>query len=216
MKLYVTDLSPNSRRVIAAVGHLGFDGETEIQKYDLIKGEHRSDELKAVNPNQKVPVLVDGDFSLWEANPIMIYLGERAGDEAFCPTDRRGRIEVVRWMSWEVQHFNRALGDIVWETVAKQVFGFGAPDTAKIEAGQENFRRFAEVLENHLADRNFVLGDDLTIADFAVGSHSALAMHPQSQVPLEEFTRVNAYLERLEAVPAWAATAPKPRAEAAE
>ena len=216
MKLYVTDLSPNSRRVLGAVHHLGLEGETEIQKFNLFEGEHQTDEFRAINPNVKVPVLVDGDLTLWEANPIVIYLSDRQGAEGFCPSDPRGRIEILRWQSWEVQHFNRALGDIVWETVAKQVFGLGAPDAEKIEAGQQNFRRFAAVLENHLESQSFVLGNDVTAADFAVGSHSALALHPNSQVPHSEFPKVQAWLHRMEALPAWAKTAPQSPAEAAE
>ncbi|WP_299473668.1 glutathione S-transferase family protein [uncultured Roseibium sp.] len=216
MKLYVTDLSPNSRRVLATIHHLGLGHETEVQKFNLLAGEHQSDEFRVINPNVKVPVLVDGDFRLWEANPIMIYLADRQGAEEFCPSDRMGRIEVLRWQSWEVQHFNRALGDIVWETVAKQVFGMGPADEEKISSGQENFRRFAAVLEDHLADRDYVLGDKPTAADFAVGSHSALALHPQSQVPLLEFPKVLAWLQSLEALPAWAKTAPEAPAQAAE
>lgn len=216
MKLYLTDLSPNCRRVLAAIHHLGLDGETEIRNFNLFAGEHQSEEFKAINPNVKVPVLVDGDLKLWEANPIMIYLSDRQNAETFCPSDNAARIEVLRWMSWEVQHFNRALGEIVWETVAKQVFGLGPVDEEKVTSGQENFRRFAAVLEDHLADRDFILGDTPTVADFAVGSHSALALHPQSQVPLLEFPKVLAWLQRMEALPAWEKTAPRAPAEAAE
>lgn len=216
MKLYVTDISPNSRRVLATIHHLGLEGETEIRKLDLKAGEHRTQELKAVNPNQKLPVLVDGSFNLWEANPIMIYLADRQGAEAFCPSDRIGRIDILRWQSWEVQHFNRALGEIVWETVARQAFGLGDPDADKIRAGQETFRRFAAVLEDQLDGRQFVLGDTVTAADFAVGSHSALALHPKSQVPLEEFAAVQAWMRRLESVPAWSKTSLQAPAEAAE
>jgi len=216
MKLYATDLSPNSRRVLAAVKHLGLEGDTEIQKYDVVNGEQRTDAFRAINPNLKVPVLVDDDLSLWEANPILIYLSDKAGAEAFCPSDPRGRIEILRWLSWEVQHYNRALGEIVWETIAKPAFSMGTPDQAKIDAAMENFRRFAAVLNDHLAERDFILGDTVTAADFAVGAVSALALHPHSQVPLDEFPNVKAWYLRLEGVPSWQATAPRAKVEAAE
>lgn len=216
MKLFVTDLSPNSRRVLATVAHLGLKEGTDIRKFDLIKGEHRTEEFRAVNPNQKVPVLVDGDLKLWEANPIMIYLGDRQGADSFCPSDKRGRIEILRWMSWEVQHYNRALGDIVWETIAKPAFGMGGPDQSKIDAAMENFHRFAAVLNEHLAGRDYILGDDVTVADFAVGAASALALHPQSQVPLDAYPNVKAWYLRLESLPSWQSTAPQAPAEAAE
>lgn len=216
MKLFVTDLSPNSRRVLATVEHLGLKEGTDIRTFDLIKGEHRTEEFRAVNPNQKVPALVDGDLKLWEANPIMIYLCDRQGADTFCPPDARGRIEVLRWMSWEVQHYNRALSDIVWETIAKQALGIGGPDQSKIDAAMEDFHRFAAVLNDHLTERDFILGNDVTVADFAVGAVSALALHPQSQVPLDAYPNLKAWYLRLENLPSWAATAPQPRAEAAE
>ncbi len=216
MKLYVTDVSPNSRRVLAAVEHLGLQRETEIRKFNLTAGEHRTDAFRAINPNQKVPALVDGDYKLWEANVIVLYLADRQGAESFAPSDLLGRTEILRWQSWEVHHFNRAIGGITWETIAKQIFNAGAPDAEKIKTEQENFRRFAAVLEDHLGDRPFILGDTVTAADFAVASHSALVLHPKSQVPHDAFPKVQAYLRRMEALPAWAATASQAPAEAAE
>lgn len=216
MKLYTTDFSPNCRRVEAVLHHLGLYEETDVQRLNLMAGEHQQEALRAANPNVKVPTLVTGDMNVWEANPIMIYLCDRAGAEEFCPSDLKSRFEILRWMSWEVQHYNRALGEILWETFAKAKFGAGAPDQGKVDAALENYRRFAGVLENHLAERDFMLGDGVTVADFAVGSHSALAMIPGAQVPLDDYPSVKAWCLRLESLPSWGATAPNTRAEAAE
>lgn len=216
MKLFTTDLSPNCRRVEATLHHLGLFDEVEVIRLNLMAGEHRREDLRAGNPNGKVPTIVVGDMNLWEANPTMIYLCDRAGAGAFCPTEPKARYEVLRWMSWEIQHYNRALGDIVWETIAKPAFGMGAPEQAKIDAAMEDYRRFAAVLNDRLAGRAFVLGDSVTVADFAVGAVSALALHPQSQVPLDDYPHVKAWYLRLESLPAWAATAPRGQAEAAE
>ncbi|MEP1932883.1 MAG: glutathione S-transferase family protein [Roseibium sp.] len=216
MKLFTTDLSPNNRRVEAVLHQLGLYDEVEVHRLNLMAGEHQRDDLRAANPNVKLPTMIVGDMNLWEANPIMIYLCDKAGAERFCPSDLKGRFEILRWMSWEVQHYNRWLGDILWETVAKGAFGLGAPDEDKIAAAMENYRRFAAVLEGQLEGRQYVLGDNVTAADFAVGSHSALAMHPQSQVPLDDFPNIKAWYMRLENLPAWAKTAPAPAAQAAE
>lgn len=216
MKLFTTDVSPNCRRVEAVLHQLGLYGETDVHRLNLLAGEHQRDDLRAANPNVKLPTLVLGDINLWESNPTMIYLCDRAGAETFCPSDSRGRFEILRWMSWEVQHYNRALADIVWETVAKPGFGLGDPDPDKIEAAMVNYRRFAAVLNDHLADQDYMLGDQPMVADFAVGGYSALVLHPQSQVPLADFPNVKAWYVRLEDLPAWAKTASAPQAAAAE
>lgn len=215
MKLYTTDLSPNCRRVEATLHHLGLYGEVEVICLNLGAGEHQRDDLRAANPNCKVPTVVVGDMNLWEANPTMIYLSDRAGAEAFCPTDPKTRFEILRWMSWEIQHYNRALGDILWETIAKGKFGMGAPDEEIISRQMENYHRFATVLNAQLEGRDFILGDTVTVTDFAVGGPSALALHSQSQVPLEDYPGIKAWYQRLESLPAWAATAPKVLSEAA-
>ncbi|WP_153768298.1 glutathione S-transferase family protein [Labrenzia sp. CE80] len=216
MKLFTTAISPNCRRVEAVLHHHGLYDEIEIERLNLgVVGPER-DELAKVNPNCKVPTLVMDDIVLWEANPTMIYLADRAWEQTFCPSGPRERFELMRWQSWEVQHFNRAVGDIVWETIAKPALGIGGPDEAKIAAAEGNFHRFAAILDAHLVDRTFVMGEALTVADFSVGSHSALALHPQSQVPLAGYENIRRWYHRLEDVPAWAATAPQWQAEAAE
>jgi len=216
MNLYTTDISPNCRRVEATLHHLGLYDEIEIVRLNLIAGEHQQDDgLRAANPNCKVPTLVVADMNLWESNPTMIYLSDRAGAEDFCPADPKTRFEILRWMSWELQHYNRALGDILWETIAKAKFGMGEADQAVIDAQMENFRRFAAILDARLAGTAFLLGDKVTVTDFSVGGPSALALHPHSQVPLDDYPNVKAWYRRLETVPAWAATAPKALAEAA-
>lgn len=215
MKLYTTDLSPNCRRVEATLHHLGLYDEVEVIRLNLMAGEHQRDDLRAANPNCKVPTVVVGDMKLWESHPTMIYLSDRAGAEEFCPSDAKTRFEILRWMSWELQHYNRALGDILWETIAKAKFGAGAPDQEVISRQMENFHRFAAVLDAQLEGRDFILGDKVTVTDFAVGGPSALALHPDSQVPLDAYPNVKAWYLRLESLPAWAATAPGLLAEAA-
>ncbi|POF28673.1 glutathione S-transferase family protein [Roseibium marinum] len=216
MKLYTSKFSPNCRRVEAVLHHLGLYEEVDIRRPNMMEGEHRSDEVRAANPNMKVPTLVAGDMNLWEANPTMIYLCDRAGAEDFCPSDLKTRFEILRWMSWEVQHYNRALAGILWETVAKGLFGGGEPDQDKIDTEMENYRRFAAVLNDRLAEHDFVLGDRVTVADFAVGAYSALALLPQSRIPLEDYPNIKAWYLRLESLPSWAKTAPDSMAEAAE
>jgi glutathione S-transferase len=216
MKLYTADISPNCRRVEAVLHHLGLYNEVDVCRLNLLAGEHMSSDLSTSNPNGKVPTLVAGDMNLWEANPTMIYLCDRAGAEGFCPTDPKSRFEILRWMSWEAQHYNRAIAEITWETMVKPLFGMGDPDETRIETASQNFHRFAGVLNFHLEERAYMLGGSFTVTDFAVGAFSALASNPQSRVPLDDYVNVTAWYQRLEAMPAWAATAPTRLMEAAE
>ncbi|WP_428643389.1 glutathione S-transferase family protein [Roseibium sp.] len=216
MKLYTAAISPNCRKVEAVLHQLGLFDDVEVHRLNLLAGEHRTDEVKTANPNMKVPTLIVGDMNLWESNPTMIYLCDRAGAEEFCPSDPKSRFELLRWMFWEVRHYNKALSAILWETVAKAMMDLGAPDQNTIDREMEEFRRFAAVLNEQLASSDFILGDTLTVADFAVGAYSTLAMLPQSRIPLDEYPNVKAWYLRLENVPAWAATAPEAAAEAAE
>jgi glutathione S-transferase len=208
MKLYTAAISPNCRRAEATIHHLGFANRTEFIRIDIPSGETQSDAHLAINPNGKVPVLVHGDYELWESLAIMHYLAGLAGDETFMPTDNRSHAEIIRWQLWETCHFNRAVGSICWETLVKPMMALGEPDEDLIAKSEAEFRRFAKVLGGHLKDRKFLLGDNISIADFSVASHSALILNPNSHVPVGEYPAVENWLKAMEAHPAWAETAP--------
>jgi len=206
MKLYTIPISPNCRRTEATVHHLNLD--VEIITKDLKAGELAKDDFLNLNPNGKVPTLVDGDTKLWESNAIMQYLADKGSLDAFFPKNNIERIEIVKWQFWESLHFNRAVGTICWETVAKPMMGLGDPDKNIIESAMENFHFYANVLNQQLEGKNFITSDRVTLADFSVGSHSALILFPQSQVPLEKYSNIKNWLDRLEEVPAWDKTKP--------
>jgi len=208
MKLYTTPVSPNCRRAEATLHHLGFADSTEFNKVEFSSGELQSDAYREINPNGKVPVLVHGDFVLWESLAIMHYLAGLAGDEQFMPTDNQSRAEIIRWQFWDTCHFSRAIGGICWETLVKPMMGLGDPDEDTIATSKTEFHRFAKVLASHLKDRKFILGNDVSIADFSVASHSALVLHPNSRVPVGEYPAVENWMKSMEAHPAWAKTAP--------
>ena len=81
--------------------------ELETQTLDLRAGEQRTPEYLALNPNGKVPTLVDGDTVLWESNAIMCYLAGK-GDTALWPKSAK-RYDILRWMFWESNHLTNAL-----------------------------------------------------------------------------------------------------------
>ncbi len=209
MKLYYVIGSPNCRKVHAVVNHLGIGAQIELQYLDFMAGEARSPEFLQVNPNGMVPVLRDGSFVLWESNAIMQYLADRTPGQTLLPRDAQQRADVVRWQCWELAHYNKAFGVLSFETVAKPGFLGMPPDTAKVEWSKAELARFAAVLDGHLNGREVVVGDTITIADYSLIHLEGF----KEMVPFDwsPYGNLNAYYERMRALPHWARTAPPSR-----
>src|SRR5215472_8846911 len=99
MKLYYFP-SPNPMKVKFAMLELGID--CEMVPVDLTKGEQTQLSFLALNPYGRVPVLVDGDLTLWESNAILAYLGEKTGK--LWPTTPARRAEALKWLFFLAQH----------------------------------------------------------------------------------------------------------------
>lgn len=209
MKLYIIVGSPNCRKVLAAASHLGVD--LEVEYMDFFTGELRAPSYLALNPNGMVPTLRDGEFALSESNAIMQYLADAVPGQGLFPRDPKARADVVRWLCWELAHYNKAFGVLAFEAVAKPNFLKMAPDEAKVRISQEDLARFAPVLDAHLKGRHYAVGDGITLADYSLIHLEAF----QRMVPFDwsPYPHLNAYYERMRAVPHWAKTAPeKPEA----
>jgi glutathione S-transferase len=197
MKLYYSDvLSP--RKACAVARYL--KSPVEFIYLDLVKREQQSPVYLAINPNGKVPTLVDGERIVWEADAVMCHLAERAGSDLW-PRDIDRQIEVVRWLSWNAQHFYRHGGALYFEHVIKPRFALGPPDPAAVDEALSGFRRFAAVLNGHLAGRRWLVGDSLTVADFSVAV--VLPHADKARMPLEEFPEMRRWHDRLCEFDAW-------------
>jgi len=164
MKLFYNPGSSNSRRVEATVRHLDLTG-VEMVLLDHFSGAHRTPEYGAINPNFQIPALQDGDFTLWESNAIMQYLAEGS---SLYPDDPQVRADISRWQFWTSFNFGPTTAALIFERAFKSAMGFGAPDEALIEAESKKLETFSKVLDAHLEGRKYLVGDALTIADFAV------------------------------------------------
>ncbi len=205
MKLYYFDVL-NPRKVCALARHL--DLPLEFVHVNLGKGEHKTPAFLAMNPNAKVPVLVDGATTLWESNAILCYLADKAGSELW-PRDAR-QFEVLRWLMWDATEFAPEAGTLYFEHVIKSRFGGGAPDPAQVQKATQGFLRFGAVLEAHLRGRRYLVGDALSVADFAVAV--TLPYAQQAQLPLQDFPEIRRWHAQMNELPAWREPFPEPAA----
>ena len=196
MELYFDTLL-NPRKACAVARYL--QSPVEFVAIDAGLGQHRTPAFVALNPNAKLPVLVDGDKVLWESNAIMCYLAEKAGSDLW-PQDER-QIEVMRWLMWDATEFAPQAGTLYFEHIIKARFNVGPPDAAEVSKAQAGFRRYAAVLDAHLRGRRYLVGDALSVADFAVAI--TLPYAERANIPLAEFPEIRRWHEQLNTLQAW-------------
>ena len=198
MKLYNSNFSPNALRVRAVAAELGI--ELDIIEIDFRKGEHKTASYLALNPNGKVPVLVDGDFVLWESRAINGYLASLKPEHGLYPDDAKKRALIDQWSYWQAIHLGPAMQRVAFERVMKSKFGMGEPDENTIAAGLKEVDQFLPVLDANLKDKEWVAAN-LSIADFAVGS--TFVYRVPAGISLDKAPHVLAWIDRLEARPSW-------------
>lgn len=199
MKLYwIKAQAP--RRVLALVKHLGI--KAELIEVDIKAGGLKSPEYVALNPNMKAPTLVDGATVLWEASAIMAHLCIKAGSDMWPAHHPAEQVEVLRWLSWNDNHWVSAVGPFYFEHVVKATFGLGQPQREALKPKEADLLRYAKVLDGHLAGRDYVACGRLTIADFQLASMATYWR--ESEMPLEGFPNIVRWIEGLMRIPAWA------------
>lgn len=191
MKLHDFAFSPNCRKVRAVAYELGV--ALEPVHVDLVKGEQRAPAFVALNPNGRVPVLVDGDLVLTESMAIMRYLAAGAGGR-LVPATARAQAEVDRWLSWQVAHLAPAMSRVSFERLVKKLTGQGKPDEGVIAEASAEFAKLTGILDAALVGRDHVAGE-LSVADFALASHYSLA--EACGLDMKPYPRVNAWLSRM-------------------
>ena len=200
MRLYLFPPSARALGVVALKNHLALD--CELRPIDLGRGDQLAPEYVALNPNRKMPTLEDDGFVLWESNAIMFYLAAKRPECGLWPADLRGQADVVRWLTWESAHWDaESCGMVAFEKSSKAVLGLGAPDPAFIARGEENFARFAAVLDDQLKSRSWIIGDRLTIADFSIGALVPTAV--RMGLPVGRFHDIGRWYQSLAELPAW-------------
>lgn len=155
--------------------------------------------FRTLNPNTRVPVLVENGLPLWETDAIACRLCQVTGAD-FWPTPEH-LPELLRWLSWAHQHFNPPASALYFEHVVKPTFTTHREEQSVMDRHVDEFRKFAEVLNGWLKDRRWLIDDRLSYADFRV----ALVFPYADRVglPLADYPEVQRLADQLNALDAW-------------
>lgn len=189
VRVYRHALSGHSHRVELFLSLLGLSFETV--DVDLGAGAHKSEAFRRMNPFGQVPVIEDGDTLLADSNAILVYLARRYDPTGrWYPADPIAEARVQSWLSV-------AAGPLAYGPgAARRAVVFGAPVDPQTHTASA---RLFGVLEETLADRDWLVAEHPTIADLAIYTYTAHA--PEGGVSLEPYPAILAWLARIEALP---------------
>lgn len=192
MKLYEF---PPTRSIRARWTLQELELDFESVRVDLRTGANRDPQFLRVNPAGKLPVLVDGDRVVTESIAIVLYLAELHPERRLLPTDVGERAEAYRWLLFAATELEQPL----WRIARNRgIYPEAERLPADVEKAGREFREMAAVLEEHMRDRPFVLGDAVSVVDFV----TAYTLDWANEVQLlDRSPRLHAYMERMYARP---------------
>jgi len=124
----------------------------------------------AMNPNARVPTLVDGDYALWESNSIMRYLCMAyRPDTPIYPGEPKRRAAVDRWLDWTLSTVQPVDRPVFWALVRTPP---DKRDMAKVQRDSDAAAEVWRIAEHHLSTRRYIEGDTFTLADIAIGAYA--------------------------------------------
>ena len=159
IKLY-TAATPNGWKISVLLEELGVD--YQINAINLSTGEQKSEAYLSINPNGRIPAIIDtdnGDFAIFESGAIMIYLAEKY--QQFLPTETRAKSTVIQWLMFQMSGIGPMMGQA---NVFYRYFPEKIP--AAIERYQTEVKRLFSVLDRRLENHEYLAGD-YSIADMA-------------------------------------------------
>ena len=193
LKIHGVETSSNVQKVLWCCDELGL----AFERIDT-RGRNRTPAYLALNPNGLVPTIEDDGFVLWESNAIVRYLCGLHGVGTLCPADPRQRADADRWMDWQQTTLASPMGVLfrAWLRTPRDEIAPAQLDEAlgKATAGWT-------ILDARLAEKAFVAGNALTMADIVLGN----AIHRWNRLPVERRALANlaAWYARLRERPAY-------------
>ena len=188
-----TAATPNGWKASIALEELAMPYEVKALRLDQL--DQKQDAFLRINPNGRIPAIVDrdaGDFAVFESGAILLYLAEKAGK--LIPSDAKGRSLVVQWLMFQMGGVGPMQGQA-------NVFFRYAPEKIPfaIERYQKETRRLYEVMDRRLAEAEYLAGD-YSIADIATWPW--VSIHEWAGVSVEGLDHVQRWLAAVGARPA--------------
>jgi glutathione S-transferase len=163
----------------------------EAATINLMTGEHRKPEFLRINSAGKLPVLVDGDMVLTESIAIVVYLAEKYPEKKLIPTDPRQRAQLMRWLLFTTTELEQPLWRMARHTT---LYPEDRRLPGELTLAAEDFAGMAKVMDAHMTDRAFVVGDSVTVGDFVLAYTLDWAKMAKQ---LDAWPRLEAYMERM-------------------
>ncbi len=201
IELYNHPISPFAKRVRVLASELGLP--IRLIDLDFAKGEHKAPDFLAKNPNGRVPVVDRDGRHLWESAAILYELASENPESGLAPTALPERAEMLRWMFWSAAHFEPLGRGIVHEVLVKPRLLKETPNMARVEEYMRDLARQAEILDEHLKGRTWILGERFSIADIALGPVVEVAQ--RVRFPLDPYPEIVRWLGALARRKSWTA-----------
>lgn len=192
IELY-TAATPNGHKVSIALEELGL--EYRVHPLDFNKKEQKAPDYLKINPNGRIPAIIDrdaGDFAVFESGAILLYLAEKTGQ--LLPADAKGRSQVIQWLMFQMGGVGPMQGQA---NVFFRYFDEKIPSA--IARYQNETRRLYEVLDTRLQSVDFLAGD-YSIADIA--TYPWVRVHEWAGVSVDGLTALQAWMQRMAERPA--------------
>ncbi|NJM59287.1 MAG: glutathione S-transferase [Oscillatoriales cyanobacterium RU_3_3] len=186
IKLYGHEMSGNSYKARLLLELLNI--EYEWIEVDLMQGEHKSSDYLALNPFGQVPLLIDGETKLADAQAILVYLARQYGGDSWLPLEALPLAQVVRWLSTAAGEVRQGPEN------ARLYYVFGATNI-NIERAHQKAEYILTQLNHHLSARNWLEFERPTIADVAIFPYVALAR--DGKIDLDAYSNVLAWCDRV-------------------
>jgi glutathione S-transferase len=194
LKIWGRNTSSNVRKVLWCCAELGIEYDRE----DIGGNFGKNDEqwYLDMNPNGLVPTVEDDGMILWESNSIVRYLCNKYSEGEAWPSDRQERAEAEKWMDWQLSVYAPKCGPIFRGIVHTPE---AERDPVAIKAASDELIKVSAFLDKHLEGRDFMMGDKLTMTDFALGIHVNRYYVLVEDKPAQP--NLDAWYERLKARP---------------
>ncbi len=188
-----TAATPNGHKISIALEELALP--YTLHSLDLASGEQKEPWFLAINPNGRIPAIVDraeDDFAVFESGAILLYLAEKTG--RLLPHDARGRSRVVQWLMFQMGGIGPMMGQA-------NVFFRYFPEKIQpaIDRYQGECRRLFRVLDGHLRDHEYLAGD-YSIADIA--NWAWVRTHRWSGVDMDDLPHLGRWRDQIRSRPA--------------